>query len=120
MAPATVVWVRFALGVVILGGAVVARRQLAWPSWKEAGYFALLGVIGMTVRGFLRAREPVYKGKPISYWVNRSGRLSGGVNFINDSNAVPFLVKALKRHRRQSRAIQSTLASLKQLKTLGV
>ena len=30
------------------------------------------------------------------------------------------LVKALKQHRRQSRAIQSTLESLKQLKTLGV
>jgi hypothetical protein len=30
------------------------------------------------------------------------------------------LVKALKQHRRQNRAIQSTLESLKQLKTLGV
>jgi hypothetical protein len=30
------------------------------------------------------------------------------------------LVKALKQHRRQNRAIQNTLASLKQLKTLGV
>ena len=29
------------------------------------------------------------------------------------------LVKALKQHRRQSRAIQSTLASLRQLKGLG-
>ena len=30
------------------------------------------------------------------------------------------LVKALKQHRRQSKAIQNTLASLKQLKSLGV
>ena len=30
------------------------------------------------------------------------------------------LVKALKQHRRQSRAVQNTLASLRQLKTLGV
>jgi hypothetical protein len=30
------------------------------------------------------------------------------------------LVKALKQHKRQSRAIQSTLASLKQLQSLGV
>jgi len=30
------------------------------------------------------------------------------------------VVKGLKQHRRQSRAIQNTLASLKQLKTLGV
>ncbi len=30
------------------------------------------------------------------------------------------LVKSLKQHRQQSKAIQNTLASLKQLKTLGV
>ena len=30
------------------------------------------------------------------------------------------LVKGLKQHRRQSRAIQNTLASLRTLKTLGV
>jgi hypothetical protein len=30
------------------------------------------------------------------------------------------LLKALKRHRRQSRALQNTIASLRQLKTLGV
>ena len=30
------------------------------------------------------------------------------------------LLKGLKVHRRQSRAVQNTLASLKQLKTLGV
>ena len=30
------------------------------------------------------------------------------------------LVKALKQHRRQSRAIRNTIASLRQLKTLGV
>jgi hypothetical protein len=30
------------------------------------------------------------------------------------------LVKALKQHRRQSKAVETTLASLKQLKTLGV
>jgi hypothetical protein len=30
------------------------------------------------------------------------------------------LVKALKQHRRQNRAVQNTLASLRQLKTLGV
>ncbi|MGO9110055.1 MAG: hypothetical protein ACLP9L_12555 [Thermoguttaceae bacterium] len=38
-------------------------------------------------------------------------------NLVQQSNG---LVKALKQHRRQSRAIQNTLASLKQLKTLGV
>ena len=30
------------------------------------------------------------------------------------------LVKSLKQHRRQNRAVQQTIASLRQLKTLGV
>ena len=36
---------------------------------------------------------------------------------VQQSNA---LVKALKQHRRQSKAVQQTLASLRQLKSLGV
>ena len=38
-------------------------------------------------------------------------------NLVQQSSG---LVKALKQHRRQNKAIQNTLASLKQLKTLGV
>lgn len=38
-------------------------------------------------------------------------------NLMQESSV---LVKALKQHRRQNRAIQNTLDSLKQLKTLGV
>jgi len=30
------------------------------------------------------------------------------------------LLKSLKRHRRQSRAVQNTLASLRQLKSIGI
>ena len=30
------------------------------------------------------------------------------------------LVRALKQHRRQSKAVETTLASIKQLKSLGV
>ena len=38
-------------------------------------------------------------------------------NLVQQSSG---LVKALKQHRRQSRAIQNTLESIKQLKMLGV
>ena len=38
-------------------------------------------------------------------------------NLMHEANG---LVKALKQHRRQSRAIQSTLESIRQLKGLGV
>jgi drug/metabolite transporter (DMT)-like permease len=34
VSPATVVWLRFAMGVVILGGIVAARKQMAMPAMK--------------------------------------------------------------------------------------
>jgi len=48
VSPVTVVWLRFGIGVTILGGAVLARRQFAWPSRRELAYFALLGFLGIT------------------------------------------------------------------------
>jgi drug/metabolite transporter (DMT)-like permease len=55
ISPVTVVWLRFAMGVVILGAAVIARRQFAIPKSKELGYFALLGFIGITFHQWLQS-----------------------------------------------------------------
>ena len=68
-APAAVVWLRFALGVVVLGGAVAARRQLAPPTWKEAGYFALLGFIGITFHQWLQSNGLVTAQASTSAWI---------------------------------------------------
>jgi drug/metabolite transporter (DMT)-like permease len=68
-APATVVWVRFALGVVILGGVVVARRQFAWPTWKEARDFALLGFIGITFHQWVQTTGLVTAQASTSAWI---------------------------------------------------
>lgn len=53
--PATIVWLRFAMGVVILGAAVFLRRQFALPERSEWLYFALLGFIGVTFHQWLQA-----------------------------------------------------------------
>jgi drug/metabolite transporter (DMT)-like permease len=53
--PATIVWMRFGMGVLVLGIAVTARRQFALPTGKEWGYFALLGFIGVTFHQWLQA-----------------------------------------------------------------
>jgi drug/metabolite transporter (DMT)-like permease len=53
--PVTVVWLRFALGVLILGIAVAARRQFALPARNEWGYFALLGFLGITFHQWLQS-----------------------------------------------------------------
>lgn len=53
--PATIVWLRFGMGLLILGLAVALRRQLAWPTLREWGYFALLGFLGVTFHQWLQA-----------------------------------------------------------------
>jgi drug/metabolite transporter (DMT)-like permease len=53
--PVTVVWLRFAIGVLILGIAVAARRQFALPARNEWGYFALLGFLGIAFHQWLQS-----------------------------------------------------------------
>jgi drug/metabolite transporter (DMT)-like permease len=53
--PITVVWLRFAMGVLILGVAVVTRGQFEWPSKRDVAYFALLGFIGITYHQWLQS-----------------------------------------------------------------
>jgi drug/metabolite transporter (DMT)-like permease len=55
VSPITVVWLRFAMGVAILGAAVLARRQLSLPGTRDLGYFALLGFIGVTFHQWLQS-----------------------------------------------------------------
>src|SRR5581483_849310 len=55
VSPATIVWLRFAMGVVILGAAVLLRKQFAIPERSEWLYFALLGFIGVTFHQWLQA-----------------------------------------------------------------
>lgn len=53
--PASVVWLRFAMGVVILGAAVALRRQFALPPLKDLAYLALLGFLGITFHQWLQS-----------------------------------------------------------------
>ncbi len=69
VAPATVVWLRFALGVLLLGGATAARRQFARLGWKEAGYFALLGFIGITFHQWLQTTGLKTAQASTSAWI---------------------------------------------------
>lgn len=55
VSPATVVWLRFAMGVVVLGSAVLMRREFEIPHPSDLGYFALLGFIGVALHQWLQA-----------------------------------------------------------------
>jgi drug/metabolite transporter (DMT)-like permease len=53
--PATIVWIRFAIGVMILGTTVLLRKQFALPERTDIAYLALLGFIGVTFHQWLQA-----------------------------------------------------------------
>lgn len=53
--PITLVWLRFAMGIPVIGAAVVLRRQFALPKGREWGYFALLGFLGITFHQWLQS-----------------------------------------------------------------
>jgi drug/metabolite transporter (DMT)-like permease len=46
---------RFGIGLLILGMAVLARKQFALPARKDIGYFALLGFLGITFHQWLQS-----------------------------------------------------------------
>lgn len=53
--PASVVWLRFSMGVIILGVAVALRRQFALLKPKDLVYLALLGFLGITFHQWLQS-----------------------------------------------------------------
>jgi len=55
VSPITVVWLRFGMGVIILGIAVIARKQFALPKRNEWGYFALVGFLGITFHQWMQS-----------------------------------------------------------------
>lgn len=82
---------------------------------KKRRYIAIamlvLGTMGLVMRQALRQREPLYQGKPVSYWINRWGDVYAPWNVEHpdydrkplgwfpdaDARAIPFLVSAMNR-----------------------
>jgi len=68
-APITVVWLRFAMGVVILGLAVRFRGQYSLPQGRDWGYFALLGFLGITFHQWLQSTGLVTAQATTTGWI---------------------------------------------------
>ena len=69
VSPATIVWVRFAMGVVILGAAVAARKQFSFPNRSEWGYFALLGFLGIAFHQWLQSNGLITSEASTTAWI---------------------------------------------------
>jgi len=70
--PAAVVWLRFAMGVVILGVTVLARRQFRLPERKDWLYLALLGFLGITFHQWLQSTGLVTAQAVTTGWITAS------------------------------------------------
>ena len=55
ISPVTIVWLRFLMGIIILGIAVYLREKFVLPEKREWGYFALLGFLGITFHQWLQS-----------------------------------------------------------------
>lgn len=69
VSPVTVVWLRFGMGVVILGIAVNVRRQFALPKKNEWLYFALLGFLGIAFHQWLQSTALVTSRASTTAWI---------------------------------------------------
>jgi drug/metabolite transporter (DMT)-like permease len=67
--PVTVVWMRFTIGVIILGLATILRGQFALPDRSEVGYFALLGFLGITFHQWLQSTGLVTSQATTTAWI---------------------------------------------------
>jgi drug/metabolite transporter (DMT)-like permease len=68
-APTTIVWLRFSMGVVILGVAVALKKQFALPKGKDWGYFALLGFLGITLHQWLQSTGLLTAQATTTAWI---------------------------------------------------
>ncbi|OGO12556.1 MAG: hypothetical protein A2Y53_09025 [Chloroflexi bacterium RBG_16_47_49] len=69
LAPVTVVWLRFAIGVIILGIATLLRHQFSFPTRRELIYFALLGFLGITFHQWLQSTGLVTAQASTTAWI---------------------------------------------------
>jgi drug/metabolite transporter (DMT)-like permease len=69
VSPATVVWLRFGIGFLVLGLAALWQGQLALPKRKDIPYFVVLGFIGITFHQWLQSTGLVTAQASTTAWI---------------------------------------------------
>lgn len=69
ISPISIVWLRFTMGVIILGIAVALRRKFTLPNKSEWGYFALLGFLGITFHQWLQSNALQTSEASTTAWI---------------------------------------------------
>ncbi|HEY3310054.1 MAG TPA: DMT family transporter [Anaerolineales bacterium] len=69
ISPASIVWLRFGIGVLILGVTVALRKQMALPKRNEWAYLALTGFLGVTFHQWLQATGLITAQATVTAWI---------------------------------------------------
>ena len=67
--PITVVWARFAIGVIILGIVVLVRKQFKLPQRAEVPYFGVLGFLGIAFHQWLQSTGLMTSKASTTAWI---------------------------------------------------
>lgn len=69
ISPVAIVWLRFAMGLVILGIAVAIRKQFSLLNRNEWLYFALLGFLGISLHQWLQSNALETSEASTTAWI---------------------------------------------------
>jgi drug/metabolite transporter (DMT)-like permease len=69
VSPATVIWVRFAIGVALMGAAVANRKEFVLVPFKEFAYFSLLGFLGISFHQWLQSTGLLTAQATTTAWI---------------------------------------------------
>ena len=69
VAPTTLVWLRFTMGVIVLGFAVGLSKRFSLPRGKDWGYFAVLGFLGITFHQWLQSTGLLTAQATTTAWI---------------------------------------------------
>lgn len=67
--PVVVIWLRFGIGVFVLGAFVAARREFTLPARRELGIFAFLGFLGITFHQWLQVTGLLTAAASTTAWI---------------------------------------------------
>lgn len=69
ISPPTVVWLRFAMGIVVLALGVTVRHQWRPLQWADVGYLTLLGFLGITFHQWLQSTGLLTAQATTTSWI---------------------------------------------------
>jgi drug/metabolite transporter (DMT)-like permease len=69
VSPGTVVFLRFTMGVIVLGLAVALKKQFSLPTGRDLGYFAILGFLGITFHQWLQSTGLLTAQATTTAWI---------------------------------------------------